>query len=299
MDLRLIRYFLAIVDTGSVSAAAKALLVAQPSLSRQLQRLELNLGQPLFDRTRKRLVLSAFGEAFLPIARDLLQHAELAAASVRALASGETPQLTVAAPPATTIDIVAPFIAQRGSTGAIVDAVQLPPEQVYTALRDGTADLALSTRVPPVGLSWRIVGHTHPWAQCTPTYAQLTDADRISLPEVVTWPLIMMTKEHAIRRLFDDAVARAGLNYQPVYETASNSVAQALAAAGRGVCILSDHSRFGLRAIPVTSETGELSIPLYAAWDRRHFAANAIKGALKELGIYVRQLYAIAPNPHT
>lgn len=295
VDLRLIRYFLAIVDAGSVSGASQALFVTQPSLSRQLQRLEGDLGRPLFDRSRKRLVLSAFGQAFLPIARDLLQHAELAAASARALASGQAPKLTIAAPPATIIDIVAPFIAGSGPTGAVVDAIQLAPEHVYTALHDGSADLALSTRVPPADLEWRVVGYTHPWAQCTPTYAQLTASNRISVGELVSWPLIVMTKDHAIRRLFDEAVARAGLTYEPAYETASNSVAQALAAAGRGVCILSDHSRFGLHAIPVTSETGELHIPLYAAWVPRHFAADAIEGSLDDLGRFIERLYSLDP----
>jgi DNA-binding transcriptional LysR family regulator len=297
MDLRVVRYFLAVVDAGSVSAAAKTLLVAQPSLSRQLQRLEADLGQRLFDRSKKRLILSAFGRAFLPIARDLVRHAELATASVRALASGTTATLTVAAPPATTIDILAPFIARSGPTGVIDDAVQLPPERVYGALLTGTADIALGTRIVPEGFQWRIIGHTHPWAQFAPGYGPLTDSDRIAVTDLLDWPLIMMTKEHAIRRLFDDAVAHAGRAYQPAFETSSNSVAQALAAAGRGVCVLSDHSRFGVRAIPVTSSTGELRIPLYAAWDPRHFAADAIERTLDELSLFIEELYRLEPAP--
>ena len=50
MDLRLLRYFLEIVDTGSVTAASKALFVAQPSLSRQLRRLELRLRRQCLPR---------------------------------------------------------------------------------------------------------------------------------------------------------------------------------------------------------------------------------------------------------
>lgn len=292
MDLRLVRYFLAIVDAGSISAASQVLHVAQPSLSRQLQRFETELGRGLFDRTGKRLVLSAYGRAFLPIARDLVHHADVATTTARALATGAPSQITVAAAPATVIDIVAPFIAHSGPEGAIVDAIQVSPENVYSSLLDGTADLALGTRVPPVDLAWRVVGHTHPWAQCAPSHPPLTSGDRISVVELIEWPLIVMTKGHAIRRRFDDAVARAGLTYEPAFETTSNSVAQALAAGGRGVCILSDHSRFGLRAIPVTSTHGELNITLYAAWDPRHFAADVIARSLDDLGSFMDELYA-------
>jgi len=293
VDLRHVRYFVAVVDAQSLAAASRVLRVAQPSLSRQLQRLEADLGLALFDRTGRRLRLTALGRYFVPIARDLIRHSDLAVASAHAMASGATLRLTGAAAPATVTDILAPYIAQGGPEGLITNVLQVSPENVYEAVRDGRADFAIGTRVPLTNLAWRVVGHTYPWAQYAPSHPPLTSADWVSVDELLSWPLIVMTEEHAIRRMFDDAVTRAGLAYQPAFETTSNYVAQALAAAGRGVCILSDHSRFGLRAIPITSAAGDLNITLYGAWDPRHFAVTSIVESLELLERFIAELYTL------
>src|SRR5512139_1818801 len=101
MDLRLLRYFLAIVDTGSVTAASRELYVAQPSLSRQLRRLEADLDLQLFTRADKRLVLTAAGREFVPIARDLITRAAQAQTMAASIASGTSPDLIVAGPTTT------------------------------------------------------------------------------------------------------------------------------------------------------------------------------------------------------
>ena len=72
MEHRQIRYFVAVVDCGSVSAAAARVHVTQPALSRQLQQLERELEVTLFDRSRGRLTLSRTGRELLPKARAVL-----------------------------------------------------------------------------------------------------------------------------------------------------------------------------------------------------------------------------------
>ena len=79
MELRHLRYFLAVADHGSTTRAAEVLLVAQPSLSRQMRRLETELGLALFDHGGARLRLTPAGHRFLPIARDLIARATSAA----------------------------------------------------------------------------------------------------------------------------------------------------------------------------------------------------------------------------
>jgi DNA-binding transcriptional LysR family regulator len=86
LDLRLVRYFTAVADHRHFGRAAAALLVAQPSLSRQIRRLEQQLGARLLDRTPQGTRLTEAGQAFLPRARALLRSAEQAAASARAAA---------------------------------------------------------------------------------------------------------------------------------------------------------------------------------------------------------------------
>ena len=83
LDLRLVGYFVAVADHRHFGRAATALRVAQPSLSRQIRRLEQQIGVRLFDRTPQRTRLTEAGEVFLPRARALLRSATQAIAQAR------------------------------------------------------------------------------------------------------------------------------------------------------------------------------------------------------------------------
>src|ERR1700685_46586 len=86
LDLRLVRYFTVVAEHRHFGRAAAALHLAQPSLSRQIQRLEQQLGAPLLDRTPQGSQLTEAGEVFLPQAKALLRAAAQAAARTRAAA---------------------------------------------------------------------------------------------------------------------------------------------------------------------------------------------------------------------
>jgi len=87
LDLRLVRYFTAVAEHRHFGRAAAALHTTQPSLSRQIRRLEGQLGARLLDRTPQGTRLTDAGEVFLPRAKALLRSAEQAAASTRAAAT--------------------------------------------------------------------------------------------------------------------------------------------------------------------------------------------------------------------
>ncbi|WNG87211.1 LysR family transcriptional regulator [Mycobacterium sp. ITM-2016-00317] len=86
LELRLVRYFTVVADHLNFSRAAAELHVAQPSLSRQIQRLEHRLGVRLLDRTPQGALLTEAGKAFLPEAQALLNAARQAARTARAYA---------------------------------------------------------------------------------------------------------------------------------------------------------------------------------------------------------------------
>jgi DNA-binding transcriptional LysR family regulator len=86
LDLRLVRYFIVVADHLHFGRAATALCIAQPSLSRQIRRLEQQLGARLLDRTPQGSRLTEAGEIFLPLAKALLRSATQAAALTRAAA---------------------------------------------------------------------------------------------------------------------------------------------------------------------------------------------------------------------
>src|SRR6266536_5369649 len=76
MELRQLRYFVAVAETGNISRAARKIFLTQPALSRQIKTLENEIGQCLLERSAHSIRLTPVGEALLRDARDLLQHAE-------------------------------------------------------------------------------------------------------------------------------------------------------------------------------------------------------------------------------
>ena len=72
MELHQLKYFIAVVETGSFSKAAKMCFVAQPSLSQQIIKLEKEIGQKLFDRLGKKVVLTEAGSTLLPSAKSII-----------------------------------------------------------------------------------------------------------------------------------------------------------------------------------------------------------------------------------
>src|SRR5215470_20444823 len=72
MEIHQLRYFVAVADEGSFSRAATKVRVAQPSLSQQIRKLEAEVGQPLFDRLPRSVVLTEAGRCFIDYARQIL-----------------------------------------------------------------------------------------------------------------------------------------------------------------------------------------------------------------------------------
>ena len=95
VELRHLRYFVAVAEMENVSRAALKLHVSQPALSRQIRDLEDEIGFRLLERTAKSVRLTEAGRAFLNDARALLQHAEEAVTKARAVAKAEPTELPV------------------------------------------------------------------------------------------------------------------------------------------------------------------------------------------------------------
>jgi DNA-binding transcriptional LysR family regulator len=296
VELRHVRYFLAVVDAGSVTAASSVVHVTQPSLSRQLRLFERGLGLTLFTRSGGRLALSAAGRQFVPVARDLARRADAATEAAATLAAGRLQHLRIAAPGTTFTDILAPFLATLRSDDPLPAVSQEPPQLIYQAL-DAGADLAISTEPPPAGLASQPLAVLPIWAYVPPGH-QWAEQGSVTVAELVSERLLLLTGDFSPRRVLDHWVDRAGLAYTSMLEFGTPQVAQAVAAAGRGIAVVSDDPRFGLHPLDVIGARGALHIRLYAAWDREHHAAAAIGAVARRLSDYCIERYGpqVAPG---
>ena len=95
MELRHLRYFVAVAELENISRAALKLHVSQPALSSQIRDLEDDVGFNLLERTAKSVRLTDAGRAFLTEARAVLQHADEAVKKARAVANAEPTELHV------------------------------------------------------------------------------------------------------------------------------------------------------------------------------------------------------------
>src|SRR2546427_4931596 len=106
MELRHLRYFLAVGEALNFTKASAQLRVAQPALSRQVQDLEDEIGVDLMKRSPRGVTLTAEGKLFLGEVRELLKRADESLQKVRALARGEYCELHVRYPPSPTAEIL-------------------------------------------------------------------------------------------------------------------------------------------------------------------------------------------------
>lgn len=307
MDLRVLQYFVTTVDAGSMSAAAQRLHVTQPVLSRRLRQWERQIGLTIFERDGRGLRLSNAGEALLPQARRTLEQADAVSQTARQLASGRLAAIHLAALPTTLTDVVAPFLAGLGADDPLPFVEELVTD-AQRAVRSG-ADLVITPVRPGRALASIPLARLPIWAYAPGGAAWLercvvaADGFReVTLTELVAEPLVLLTERFRPRVLFDRAVDAAGLAAPEALECTNAQVAQALAAAGRGVAVVSDDPRFDLRPVRIRTRepdaadpaTGTLQISLFAAWRPDHHAAADLADFAGRLAEFTARRYATA-----
>src|SRR5262245_15574882 len=198
MELRHLRYFVAVAETENVTRAALKLHVSQPGLSRQIRDLEDELGFSLLERRAKSVRLTAAGRVFLEEARAVLKRTEEAVQNARAVANGSGTELHIGYATSPTAKILPPTLRafQLEMPKARVKLHDLSTEEMLTRLRDGELELALM--VKPSNATLRglgfdelgredicvAVGRKHP----------LASRRTITLDELVREPLIALSR---------------------------------------------------------------------------------------------------------
>jgi DNA-binding transcriptional LysR family regulator len=151
MELRHLRYFIAVAEEENVSRAALKLHVSQPALSRQVRDLEDELGFRLLERSAKSVRLTEAGRVFLAEAREVLCRADDAIQAAKIVATGGGGELHVGYAPSLTARILPPTLRefQAALPRARVRLHDLSTEGMLAGLRERSLQVAFVVRLPP------------------------------------------------------------------------------------------------------------------------------------------------------
>ena len=240
MNLRHIEIFHAVYVNGSVSAAARALNISQPSVSKTLRHAETLLGFELFQRTNSRLVPTEDAHALFGDVADIQERVRALREAGRNLRSGGGATLRISALPSLALGAlptaVARFMARRPDVRFDLQTVH--HDDLLRKLYERETDIAIAAEVPrgaPLGKVWLGEG------ELVVLYrdADLPDAaQRIELPQLVGHPFITLAASGPIGQLFAQELERLGIELQEVASARTFYIAAALVRAGVGLSIV-------------------------------------------------------------
>lgn len=255
MDLRSLRYFIAVLEAGSLTRAASTLYVAQPALTAQIKKLEDELAARLFERSHAGVTPTPAGLQLYQDAQRLLSDAEAMRDRVRRLPKGPEGSVTLALPFLLASLLSGPVLArlrqthprirvfvhddlsllvrqamleQRADLGVLVDAPAvdglrcqpLAREAIFFCGRDADGQVA------------QLLHTTHPRSTArSGTRPHLPD---IAFEDAAALPLVMQSRRFAIRRQVEEAAAQRGLSLNVEHEHDSTRVIRSLYLCGAG-----------------------------------------------------------------
>jgi DNA-binding transcriptional LysR family regulator len=247
MELRHLRYFVAVAEELSFTRAADRLHIGQPPLSQQVQALEEEIGAILFDRSRRSIRLTEAGRIFLEDAYRVLAMAASAAETARRVEKGEVGQLKIGFIKSTAFTPVFPRIINTYRTR--YPNVKLVMQEMSTmrqlaALEDYSLDLAfirpMDTDIPSHLVMTTLQNHR--LSVLMPDHHRLADVDHLSIDDLRDEDFVMFPRDEgttlnlAIYRL----CAEAGFTPKVTMEAREVATITGLVAARCGIAILPD-----------------------------------------------------------
>ena len=234
-----LRYFLAVVETGSFTKAAKRVFVTQPTLSAGIKKLELDLGSKLFDRTSRRVFLTESGTRFVPHAKSILYQLNLAEADIKSTGRSHLLRLGVlmTIPSSIVANILAAF--KREISGLVTELFDGTEQEIQNRLDEGKIDIAL-TIIRPTLKQEKIPLYKEGYSIALADHHPLTKSDPIHPAEFAGEATIVRSRCEILSetsRFFTDHNVRPRL----VYKTNQDERALSMVAAGVGFTTMPDH----------------------------------------------------------
>ncbi|RYE81460.1 MAG: LysR family transcriptional regulator [Myxococcales bacterium] len=275
MELRPLRYFVAVAEEGHFGRAASRLRLAQPTLSRQIQALESEIGFPLFDRSHRQIELTPAGHVMLEHARRLFASVDVAVREAHRASLGQSGRLAVAYPSSLAYsglpELLRSFRAKYPDVEVLLR--ELSPQEQVESLHEGRLDVGF-IRAPIIDdatLASELVLR-EPLMLALPSDHRLASRTRIALDQVAHEPFVLCPRSRApgyvdlLTRLCRDAGFTPNITQEaPLLDMLS------LVAAGFGVSIVPASLRHTHRAgLVLRPIVGRPRTDLLVAWARRN-----------------------------
>lgn len=268
IELRHLRYFLAVAETAHFTRAAAKLHVSQPTLSQQIRQLEAQMNLELFDRVGKRVRLTAAGETLLPHARRVLRELEDAQAALGELHNLSRGLLRVGIVQTVNVCVIPEIVARfsEAHPGIQVECGEMAVADIESELESGRLDLGISF-LPPGRKALAgerlfteelvaVVAEAHPLAK----------RRTLRVCDLGSQPMALLCSKYCTRQLIDHALAEAKV--KPEVRVEMNSVAGILSTVRQTQLVsmlptlaLCQQDR-GIKALPLTNPTPRRSIGL-------------------------------------
>jgi LysR family tcuABC transcriptional regulator len=295
MNLRQLRYFAQIVESGSLSKASRQLFVAQPALSQQLSKLEDEVGKPLLNRSSKGVTPTGNGLALYHHARFMLRQLDQALSIARQDPGTVHGMVSVGLAATTVCAVGVPFVRRLREKypGIVLNVVEGMSGHIGQMMRLGQLDLAIlfSRDAVPDLPSEPLIDEE--LFVMLPSESDFVPRGRVklSIAETAQLPLILPTGIHGLRRRITAEFEQRNLATRVVAEIDSLSLLMACVRRGMGVTIkpmsalllLDGQARKGWRTLAFADANMRRQNFLYSvAPERLSPAAAAVRAELRE-----------------
>ncbi len=295
MDLRHLRYFLAVAEELHFGRAAARLGIAQPPLSQAIRNLERELDVVLFERTSRRVALTPAGAALFVRAEALIAASQAAVEDVRRVGKGAAGTLSVGVMSAAMLDmLIAPLRRLRETApGLEIDIRQMASEAQIVAIADGRLDVGLvdvTPRAEPFPRGRRRIATETAWREAwlvaLPPEHPLASARSLKLEALTDEPMMSLPRAPATG-FYDQVIAlcqAAGFSPHILREVEQLPALLTLVAAGHGIALVPAcvHTawRGAVRCVPLGPAP---SIGVTLAWDAEASSAgiSAFRAAVR------------------
>jgi DNA-binding transcriptional LysR family regulator len=295
MELRHLRYFVAVAETGAFSRAAARLRITQPALWRQVRDLEVELGVRLFERAGRRVRVTGAGEGLLARCRTLLAGVDQLAEHAQAVRGGEVGSLSIAASPQVIQSVLAPFLTRYLKSRPGVDIHLVEEGGVHTLglVERGEVHLALAIRRGNDHLEGRLLFPVRVLAAVAPLH-HLARRATIDVTDLRDERILLLRQGFGTREMFDGACRIAHVHARVVLEAGDPQSLIALVEAGRGVAIVPSTVWFTGRKIhvaPILHARASLGMWGWIVWDPQRFLPAFARSFIDGLVEYTRRTY--------